>query len=202
MFYAPFLKMPLQTERIGSIFLLLCVIYGVCVASSLSCLIHCFWNHGPSQRQHAPSGESYHDTWSPDPCCLFSTSAEVNAYLLNSEDSSRVRLNGLYRSGSDYCRYGVGLCPVMQLCNMLSHCGKQHKVGVAEMVCGVAEMVCGATEWETGIFMILFLAWDGFRYEMLKTSHMYCQIYILNSFTQFFHNSGIPFYFRRIGHRL
>ena len=37
-----FLKMPLQTEEIAVIFLLFYVIYGVCVASSLSCLIHCF----------------------------------------------------------------------------------------------------------------------------------------------------------------
>lgn len=37
-----FLKMPLQTEGIWVIFLLFYVIYGVCFASSLSCLIHCF----------------------------------------------------------------------------------------------------------------------------------------------------------------
>lgn len=36
------LRMPLQTERIWVILLLFYVIYGVCFASSLSCLIHCF----------------------------------------------------------------------------------------------------------------------------------------------------------------
>lgn len=37
-----FLKMPLQTEGIEAIFQLFYVIYGVCFASFLSCLIHCF----------------------------------------------------------------------------------------------------------------------------------------------------------------
>lgn len=36
------LKMPLQTEGMWIIFLLFCVIHGVCFASSLSCLIHHF----------------------------------------------------------------------------------------------------------------------------------------------------------------
>lgn len=44
----------------------------------------------------------------------------------------------------------------------------------------VAEMACVAMKWEMGIFVILFIAWDVFRYEMLKTSQMYYQRYILS----------------------
>lgn len=50
-------------------------------------------------------------------CFLHICSSEYIC-LLNSEASSKVRLKGLYRSALQYCRYGVGLCPLVQLCKM------------------------------------------------------------------------------------
>lgn len=50
--------------------------------------------------------------------CFLQICSSEYIFLLDSEAFSKVRLKGLYRSVLQYCKCGVGLCPLVQLCKM------------------------------------------------------------------------------------